>query len=355
MTAIDAVAKRCMSRDVSELNTGWEDTLVPLGLTLAGGALHDEAMVSWARQWADHHLDAQPTTRPETGFSGQHSGEDRQGIYLTTYCGDWGVAMALAALHRHEPDERLLDAVRLVADHILDGGLRLDDGTIAHGHWAPAPWVDTLYYAAAPLAWAYAVLGDRRYATEAVRQCLLHARHLRDPLTGCFFHETDPATGVHTGSLWSRGNGWVAMSFADVLRHTAADTPGWSELLELYRSLVTGLLRFQHPTGLWRITPDDDESHLETSGSTMIATGIAVGLAEGWLNRSAATRVIRTWHEVVTWVDGAGAVRGCQTPAGRGGWESHKRSGMGERTYGNGAFLRLAAELRAAGLLGTTA
>lgn len=352
MSVVRSVADRCLARDVDELNTGWEDTLVPLGLALAGSTFGDAAMVDWARRWADHHLAVEPHERGEDGYRLQHSGEPRRGLYLTEYCGEWGAPMVFAALHDLEPDDRLVAAIRQVADHIRSGSMRLPDRTIVHGPWAPIPWVDTLYYTSAPLARAYAVTKDERYAAEAVEQCLLHARHLRDPLTGCYFHEADPETGTTTGWLWSRGNGWVLMAFADVLRHCPPDTPGWRDLLARYRELATGLARFQHPSGLWRIVPETDESHLETSGSVMIATGMAIGVAEGWLAASYAPVVQRTWREAGTWVDGSGALQGCQSPAGLGGWETHKLSVLGERTYGTGSFLRLAAELRAAGLIG---
>jgi unsaturated rhamnogalacturonyl hydrolase len=355
VTVVDLVAQRCLGRQVDELNTGWEDTLVPLGLALAGGTGGNGAMVDWAGRWADHHLGVDPHETVEDGYRAQQSQERRRGLHLTQYCGDWGAAMVFAVLHELAPDDRLVKGVRRLADHICDGSLRLPDGTIVHGPWAPVPWVDTLYYTAAPLARAYAVTKDERYAAEAVRQCLRHAGHLRDPQTGCFFHESNPDTGAHTGWLWSRGNGWVIMSLADVLRHCPPDISGWREVLDLYRSLVVGLLRLQHPSGLWRIVPENEESHLETSGSMMISTGVVAGVAEGWLDASHAQRALRTWHEVGTWVDATGAVQGCQSPAGLGGWEIHKRSEMGERTYGTGSFLRFAAELRSAGLIGDDA
>jgi rhamnogalacturonyl hydrolase YesR len=119
----------------------------------------------------------------------------------------------------------------------------------------------------------------------------------------------------------------------------------------MYRSIVDGLLRMQHSCGLWRIVPENDESHLETSGSVMIATGIAVGVAEGWIDETQGEYLLRTWNEVRSWVDADGRLLGCQTPAGVGGWETHKRSFMGERTYGTGSLLRFAAELRRANLI----
>jgi rhamnogalacturonyl hydrolase YesR len=342
--AVTRVAARCLARDPSELNTGWEDTLVPLGLALVGRACGDEKMLDWVRRWANYHLGADPVLEPEEGYWAQCSGDKRRGLYLTSFCGEWGIPMVLALL---DPSDE--GAVRLVADHICNGSMRLHDGTIAHGSWAPKPWVDTIYYTAAPLAAAYAVTKEERYAVEAVRQCLRHAEHLSDPRTGCWFHDADPATGATPDALWGRGNGWAVQALAEVLRKCPPDTEGWHEVLEWYQLLVTGLLRLQHSSGLWRIFPDVAESHLETSGSAMIAAGVAIGISTGWLDKSYAPRIRRTWYEVCTWVDDSGDLQGCQGPAGQGGWDVHKRTPIGVYTYGTGSFLRLAAEMHAIG------
>jgi rhamnogalacturonyl hydrolase YesR len=259
--------------------------------------------------------------------------------------------MVFSELYRNAASPRLLEAVRAVADHVCDGSIRVGSGVIAHGHFMRMPWVDTLYYSSAPLARAYEITGEARYAEEAVQQCLLHAEYLRDPLTGVFFHESNTDTGQRCSWFWSRGNGWVIMALADTLQYCPPETPGWRAVLDIYRSLVVGLLRMQHSCGLWRIIPENEESHLETSGAVMIATGISVGIRQGWLDASTAASVHRTWNEVLTWINAEGRLMGCQTPAGPGGWETHKRSMMGERTYGTGTLLRLAAEMRMTNLI----
>lgn len=350
---MSALPQRSLRRPVHELNTGWEDVLVPHGLALVGQAFDDCPTLAWAREWAHHHLSMPNHRQTEETCVPQLSGEPTRGVLLSPYCGEWGVAMPLAALAIHDDlqrDERLLGAIRSVADYICDEAIRVDD-VLVHAPWYRLAFVDTLYYAAGPLVGAYATLRDERYAREAVAQCLQHAKYLRDERSGCFFHEADPRSGRRTSWLWSRGNGWVAMALADTLRHCPDTVPGWDEVLELYRSLVTGLLRYQHACGLWRIVPEVEESHLETSGSIMIATGITVGIAEGWLDRSLGDAVMRTWWETLTWVDDLGQLQGCQTPAGFGGWEQHKKSALSERTYGSGSLLRFVAELRIADLL----
>lgn len=355
LPGLAAFRANVLNRPIESINTGWEDTLIPLGLVLAGREFGDAAMLDWAERWADYHLAVPVQNPPLETLRNQHSGDPTRGVYLTPYCGEWGCAMVFAELHALRPADRLLAMTRRVADHIIDGSIRVGSGpgkgVIGHGHWSKIPWVDTLYYSSSPLALAYRITGEARYAREAVQQCLLHAHYLRDERTGVWFHEADLETGQHTNGYWARGNGWVIMALADTLRDCPRDTPGWEDVLAIYRSMVTGLLRLQHPCGLWRIVPENEESHLETSGSIMIATGITLGIVAGWINASTAFSVSRTWNEVLTWIDRQGRLMGCQTPAGHGGWEVHKLSQMGERTYATGTLLRLAAEMRKAGLL----
>lgn len=350
-----AFRDRLLGSDVAVINSGWEDVLVPYGFALAGSSLGDVEMTTWATRWADYHVGAgfqtgYPTDAAKDGYGMQRAGVAHSGFYLTPYCGEWGGAMVLAHLHRQNANASYRDAAVRIADHIITGSLRGPDGVIGHGEWSPIPWVDTLYYSAAPLAVVYSVTKDRRYAEEAINQALLHAKHLRDTTTGCFFHEAH-FDGRKTPWHWARGNGWVIMAFADVLRHCPQDMPGWTEVLSIYRDLVMGLLRTQHGCGLWRIIPENSEAHLETSGSIMIATGLAAGIGHGWIDSTLSYSAERVLNEVVTWINPQGALLGCQTPAGAGGWERHKLSLMGERTYGSGSLLRLLAEMADAKLL----
>ncbi len=339
-----------LATDKVTVNTGWEDTLVPFGFALAGSAFNDEAMLNWARDWAAYHLDAPKFETDAAKWEIQRSGEAYRGLAVSQYCGEWGSPMVFATLHKTRPDDRLLEGMIFMCDHLIENSLRWNDGIIGHGPAVPYPWVDTLYYSASVLSFVTSVTGETRYAEEAVKQCMLHAKHLRDERTGLFFHEVH-ADGRRADWFWARGNGWIIMALADTLKFCPPQTPGYGEVMALYRSIVTGLLRLQHPSGLWRIIPENEESHLETSGSVMIAVGLTIGIDQGWIDANVSKYVLRTWWELLTWITQNGVFMGCQTPAGAGGWEQHKLSVMGSRTYGTGTLLRLVAEMRTAGLI----
>ncbi len=344
--------RRVLDIPIERLDSNWEDVLVPYGAALAGTAWKDAELVAWARRWADRVVEA--GIRRIAGF-GDHEFPVVNGILLNDYCGLWGAPLVLGSFSTGNIRAEYLAAITTVCDYILHDSLRLGGGIIAHGgndFCRRTVWVDTLFYTASVLATGYRVTGKCAYAEEAVNQCRLHAKWLQDSTTGCFFHDAEPATNRRSSWLWSRGNGWIIMALVDTLRSCPRESSGWSELLVCYRALTTGLLRLQHSSGLWRIVPEREDAHLETSGSAMILAGLAAGVAEGWLDPTTRHQIMDGWNELLTWiVPATGALVGAQSPAGLGGWEAHKLSNMGERTYATGVLLRLAAELKNAGFI----
>jgi unsaturated rhamnogalacturonyl hydrolase len=224
-----------------------------------------------------------------------------------------------------------------------------------HGGFTNNVWVDTSYFTSAVLARCFGVTRRRRYAAEAIRQCLNHARYLRDETTRCFVHDIDLERHVRSKWLWGRGNGFIFLALADTLAACPPATEGYDQLLQIYRELAGGLIRFQHPSGLWRIIIDDPYSHLETSGSSMILSGLAIGTRHCWLEEGLLDVVLQGFQELLSWIcpeDGPlqGAFMGSERPAGPGGWEHHKYIELGECRYATGMFLRLLAEIRRLGI-----
>jgi len=362
---LSRVIQRLKTIEASSLNTGWEDIVV------LEGAVHLEESVSkwsqssqdstdslqdWVTQWIMTHIKAPIHFEKKYLGSFLLTGRKEVGAYLYDYCGHWGyiIPLILRFLLSEESEawKQDLDThVHTLGKHIRDVAVRRGEGIIVHGGFHYSAWVDTLYYTAYPLALMYKYTGDISYAQESIKQCLLHAKYLRDPLTGLFFHDAEIPQGKRTANFWARGNGWIIQSLAEVLTHLPEDLEGMKEIRHIYIQLVEGLLRYRHPTGLWRIIPEDDRSHLETSGSLMIAGGIARGIRLGILEDYLSPNVVSSYQELLTWIDKDGRIMGSEQPAGRGGWEQHKLVAMGESTYTTGFFLKLHSELAQLGMI----
>lgn len=350
--AINQFLTRTLGWSPQEINTGWEDVLVPAGLSQFATAFGNAESTEWVRSWTHHHLTLQPTYEARNIKSVHGGGEQVQGIYLYDYCGNWGFPLVDRSVLTGALRERADAVAREVGDHIITGAARGPEGVVLHGGHAYTVWVDTLYYTAAPLARLYAETGERRYADEAVKQCLLHARYLLDDRTGLFFHDWSPESGMRSSNFWARGNGWIIMAFAETLRHVDESFQAYSELVEIYRRLVDGLLRYRQSSGMWRLIPENDDSPLETSGTTMFLTGMTIGIGLGILEKNLGKVVMESFLELSGWIcmkkshPNSGALMGSEAPASRGGWETHKSVGIGESTYTSGTFLNLLAKLK---------
>ncbi len=344
--------RRSLAQGPSAFNTGWEDVLVPYGLARAGRILEDDALLDWAERWALHHHEAGYAEEPVSPIV--LSGQRHVGYFIGDFCGNWAGPLVHAALHAARPASWHVDGARTSCELALRHGQRFSDGAFAHGGWdhgRRTMWVDTLFYSASVFAETFALTGHRGYAEEALRQINRHSAWLQDPVTGLFFHDVEPATGVRSAAFWARGNGWALLALSDTLRHCPRDLPGWSDALTSYQRLAAGLLQHQHRCGLWRIILGADEAHLETSGSTMILAALACGMRDGWIDSATRAPIVRGWQELQTWIDSHGALQGAQRPAGIGGWETHKLSSLGECTYATGLFWRLLADLIDAGII----
>ncbi len=340
-----AFRERVLSWTPEQINTGWEDVLVPQGAADLGVILGDEALLDWTVRWLDFHLDAgmqEKDGRIHSGL-GRMAGKSPNGLWLNDFCGNWGFPLVAAGVLPSRDNPRWRDAILRITDFILDKAVRTDDGTITHGGGVANIWVDTLYYSAPVLAHAYAVSQEQRYADAAVEQCLLHAKHLRNKQTGLWHHDCNPKLGTRTINLWSRGNGWIICALGDVLSIIPKTTAHYDQVLYLYRSLAEAIFPLQHSSGLWRVDPQNPDAHLETSGTSMILYGLCVGIRESWLERYVFSAVERGYRELLTWIDSYGRLLGSQYPAGCGGWDNFKLTPFGENTYTTGFFMRLTA------------
>lgn len=335
---------RILSLEVNDINCGWKDILIPQGLIECAEAFENDSFLAWVIRWAEYHLGVSPAEDTDCIYAHLC----KRGLVLNDYCGNWGAPLVLARLYEKHQESSYLEAIEATCNAIIHQSIRIRDNVIAHGGFAKTSvWVDTLYYSASPLAMAYRLTQNKVYAEESLQQCLLHSRFLRDKATGCFFHDTDPETNQRTASFWSRGNGWILMALADTLREIPDSIPEWHKVQRIYQSLCVGLLRYQHPSGMWRIVPELESSHQETSGTAMILTGLTIGVNEGWLEQSLITQILRGYRELETWIHPkSGALMGSQKAAGCGGWETHKCVALDECTYASGIFMRLVAELK---------
>lgn len=164
-------------------------------------------------------------------------------------------------------------------------------------------WVDDMYMLPLVQLQAYRATGDRAYLDRTAFAMAAYLDSLQQP-NGLFYHAPD------TPFYWGRGNGWVAAGMAELLRSMPADHPRRARIMAGYTRMMSALLRYQTPQGLWRQLIDKPDAWVESSGSGMFAFALVAGVREGWLDSATYTPAARrAWLGLVRALDDDANIR----------------------------------------------
>lgn len=248
----------------------WEAGVAIAGLMHAYEATGDETILRDVAEWTE--------TRWAAGVTLTHANHATPA---------WGVLM----LYEHRPDPRYMALVERSVQFLMNRAPRVH-GALAH--YDDQLWDDTLIVSVPLLARYGARHGCPACLDQAVDEVLAHARRLQDPASGIVFHGWD-ASNFRTGrnahmsaAFWARGNGWVALATAELLRFLPPDHPGRPEVLRVLGRQLFGLARLQHPSGRWHTVVNRQDFYLESSGSAAIAATMIRAAGAGWVEEGFA-------------------------------------------------------------------
>lgn len=228
----------------------------------------------------------------------------------------------------------------------------LDQGlTFANLQWEdPLPggltrqtrwWIDDLYMVGMLQIQAYRASSDVRYADRAAAQLHAYLPRLQQP-GGLFFHSPDVPI------FWGRGNGWVAVAMAEVLRSLPPDHAARDSLHDHYTKMMYSLLEYQGENGMWRQVVDYEYAWAESSATAMFAYAMAVGVGHGLLEPADFRPAIgRAWAALAAHIDRDGNVREVCIGTGKQNDLEYylKRPRVDGDMHGQAPVLWLAAEL----------
>ena len=152
-------------------------------------------------------------------------------------------------------------------------------------------------------AQAYLATGDIKYLNRTVEEMVLYLDKIQRP-NGLFYHAPDAPF------FWARGNGWMAVGMAELLRIMPNDNPHKPRIKAAYLQMMETLLRYQAYDGMWRQLIDDPASWKESSGSAMFTYAMILGVKNGWLDkkiygeaaRKVGWRWLNIWMKTITFV-----------------------------------------------------
>jgi unsaturated rhamnogalacturonyl hydrolase len=150
---------------------------------------------------------------------------------------------------------------------------------------------------------AFRATGDGKYLDRAALMMAAYLDKLQQP-NGLFLHAPD------SPFFWGRGNGWVAVGMAELLRELPATNPHHARILAGYRKMMAALLAQQGADGTWRQLLDKPESWPETSGTGMFTFAFVTGVKNGWLDAATyAPAARKAWLALVGYLDEKANVR----------------------------------------------
>ncbi len=245
-------------------------------------------------------------------------------------------AVAYLALEVYENDgpEFYLDACRRQFESFHEEALRTTEGGLSHHTEEIELWIDAVYMMC-PFMARYGQLADRPEAIdEAVDQILVHDDRLRDLHTDLYRHIwRETPNSYPDGSLWLRGNGWLATGVLDTLRYVPDDHPERDRLEELLVDHLESMAEYQDRSGFWHHLIDDPSMYLETSGTLQYAFAFVEAVERGLLDDDYLETAERAIGAAKTVVTDDGAVQ--RNAAMPGGPEAPQAVNL----YGQGWFL----------------
>lgn len=113
----------------------------------------------------------------------------------------------------------------------------------------------------------------------------LRVRHTRLFDGRTFWRTTNP-TGQKRDRNWARGIAWQLLGEARTLRELK-HRPDAAPAIAAFRELARWVQRLQRPDGLWSVFVDEPTLTADTAGSAGLATALAIGFREQWLDPDA--------------------------------------------------------------------
>jgi unsaturated rhamnogalacturonyl hydrolase len=194
-------------------------------------------------------------------------------------------------------DQKFIDAGRHFADAQWDQPTA--DGITHEARY----WIDDMFMSPVLQVQAFRATRDAKYLDRAALMMSAYLDKLQQP-NGLFLHAPD------SPFFWGRGNGWVAVGMAELLRDLPENNPHHARILAGYRKMMTALLANQGTDGMWRQLVDKPESWPETSATGMFAFAFVTGVKHGWLDAATyAPAARKAWIALVGYLDDKNNVR----------------------------------------------
>lgn len=163
--------------------------------------------------------------------------------------------------------------------------------------WQTRMWIDDMYMITVVQNQAYKATGDAKYIDRAAKEMVHYLNELQRP-NGLFYHAPD------VPYYWGRGDGWMAVGMADLLRDLPKNHKDRARIMEGYLTMMKSLKKYQNAKGMWNQLIDQPDFWTETSGSAMFTYAFIIGVQQGWLDAAEYGPAARkAWLAMIPYID----------------------------------------------------
>jgi rhamnogalacturonyl hydrolase YesR len=209
-------------------------------------------------------------------------------------CGAMGAAVT--DVYMLEKKAEYKTYIETAANHIMNGQVRLPDGTLCRKFPRETTvWADDVYMSVSFLSQIAKLTGETKYYDEAARQIINIAGYLWCPGKQLFYHCYYADMKRNGVAFWGRANGWITVSLAMLLDVMPESHPKRGELIALLEKQIIGASRYQNANGMWNQLLDKPESYDESSVTAMYVYGIAKAVNNKWIDPAYATIARIAW------------------------------------------------------------
>lgn len=177
------------------------------------------------------------------------------------------IGQPMADAQWEEPSPERLAAMKEIPRQAVKDGLS----------WQTRYWIDDMYMITMAQMQAYRATGEKKYLDHAANELVSYLDKLQQP-NGLFYHAPDVPI------FWGRGDGWVAVGMAEVLRDMPSTDSRRPRILAGYHKMMAALLKYQDADGMWHQVIDHPEVWPETSCTGMFTYAFITGVKSGWLD-----------------------------------------------------------------------
>lgn len=163
--------------------------------------------------------------------------------------------------------------------------------------WQTRLWIDDMYMITSVQLEAYKVTGDKKYLDRSAEEMVLYLDEIQRP-NGLFYHAPD------VPYYWARGDGWMAVGMADLLRILPENHKNRARIMKGYLTMMESLKKYQTPSGMWNQLIDKPNCWAEASGTAMFTYAFIIGVKQGWLNATEyAPAARKAWMAMIPFID----------------------------------------------------